>query len=126
MISEHANVRKALDSFFHAVDKRDWKTVEDVLAPDFHFYGDDLMVLDRLQFIDAMRADDMKIDKLDLKDVTINLSPDGQMAWATYRAHLESTMRNSPYNMDSAETVVLRKEQGNWKLTHNHASVKKL
>lgn len=124
--SERVNVRKALDRFFYAVDKKDWKMVEEILAADFQFYGDHLMVLNRSQFIDAMREDDMKIDKFDLKDVTIDLSPDGQMAWARYRAHLESTMRDGPYNMDSAETVVLRKEQGNWKLTHNHASVKKL
>ncbi|HKR13059.1 MAG TPA: nuclear transport factor 2 family protein [Pyrinomonadaceae bacterium] len=74
--SERANARKALDSFFLAVDKKDWKTVNELLADDFQFFGDDLTVLNRSQFIDAMRTDDMKIDKLDLKDITINLSPD--------------------------------------------------
>lgn len=126
MTTEAANVRKALDTFLHAVDVRDWKTVDEVLSADFEFYSDDLMVLTRAEFINAMREDDMKIDKLELKDVKVSLSPDGQMAWVKYGAHLESSMRGAPYNMASVETVAFRKEDGNWKMTHNHASVKKL
>lgn len=124
--TEALHVRKALDTFFHAVDVRDWKTVDEVLSADFEFYGDDSMVLTRAEFINAMREDDMKIDKLELKDVKVSLSPDGQMAWVKYSAHLESSMRGAPYNMASVETVAFRKEDGNWKMTHNHASVKKL
>ncbi len=124
--TQTASVRERLDSFFHAVDVRDWKTVEDVLASDFEFYSDDLMVLSRAEFLQAMREDDMKIDKFELKDVKVTLSPDGQMAWVKYHARMESTMKSGPYNMESAETVAFRKEDGNWKMTHNHASVKKL
>jgi len=123
---EKANVKKALESFFHAVDVKDWKLIEQVIAKDFEFYGDDSMVLTRDEFISAMKEDNMKIDKLELKDVKVSLSPDGQMAWAKYSAHLESSMRGAPYNMASVETVAFRKEDGNWKMTHNHASVKKL
>lgn len=124
--AEQANVKKALDRFFHAVDVKDWNTVESVLASDFEFYSDDYTVLTRAEFIGAMKEDDMKIDKLELKDVRVSLSPDGQMAWAKYSAHLESSIKGEPYNMKSAETVAFRKEDGQWKLTHNHASVKKL
>lgn len=124
--AQKAIVKERLDSFFHAVDVRDWKTVEDVLAPDFEFYGDDLMVLSRDEFLKAMRDDNMTIDKFELKDVKVSLSPDGQMAWVKYHARMESRMRSGPYNMESAETVAFRKEDGSWKMTHNHASVKKL
>ena len=124
--AEEANVKKALDDFFHAVEVKDWKLVDQVMAKDFEFYGDDSMVLTRNEFITAMKEDNMKIDKLELKDVRVSLSPDGQMAWVKYSAHLESSMRGEPYNMASVETVTFRKEDGSWKMTHNHASVKKL
>lgn len=124
--AEEANVKKALESFFHAVEVKDWKIIDEVMAKDFEFYGDDTMTLTRDEFISAMKEDNMKIDKLELKDVRVSLSPDGQMAWVKYSAHLESSMRGAPYNMASVETVAFRKEDGSWKMTHNHASVKKL
>lgn len=124
--AEEAEVKKALDKFFHAVDVKDWKAIDEVLAKDFEFYGDDTTVLTRDEFIKAMKDDNMQIDKLQLKNVKVSLSPDGQMAWVKYSAYLESSMRGAPYNMASVETVAFRKEDGNWKMTHNHASVKKL
>lgn len=124
--AEQANVKKTLDEFFHAVDVKDWGTVERVLASDFEFYSDDYTVLTRDEFIGAMKEDDMKMDKFELRDVRVSLSPDGQMAWAKYSAHLESSIKGEQYNMKSAETVAFRKEGGQWKMTHNHASVKKL
>lgn len=123
---EEENVKKALESFFHAVDVRNWKAVEDIIAKDFEYYGDDSVVLTRDEFINAMKDDGMKIDKLELKNVKVSLSPDGQMAWVKYSAQLESSMRGEPYNMQSVETVAFRKEGGAWRMTHNHASVKKL
>ncbi len=124
--AEEADVKKALEKFFHAVDVRDWKAVDEVMAKDFEFYGDDTTVATRDEFIKAMKDDNMQIYKFELKNVKVSLSPDGQMAWVKYGAYMESSMRDEPYNMASVETVAFRKEDGNWKMTHNHASVKKL
>lgn len=124
--SEEANVKKALDDFYHAVSVKDWKAVEGLLAQDFEFYTDDSTVVGRDEYINAMKGDDMKIAKLELKNVKVNLSPDSQMAWIKYSALLESQVNGAPYNMMSAETVALRKEGAQWKLTHSHASIKNL
>ena len=124
--AEEAAVKKALEKFFHGVETKDWKAVDEVMAKDFEFYGDDTMTLTRDEFIKAMKEDNMQIDKLELNNVKVSLSPDRQMAWVKYSAHLESLNRGEPYNMASVETVAFRKEDGNWKMTHNHASVKKL
>ena len=124
--SEEVNVRKALDAFYHAADVKDWKAIEGILAQDFEFYTDDSLVVSRDEFLKAMKDDDMKIAKLELKNVKISLSQDSQMAWIKYHAFLESQIHGEPYNMMSAETVALRKEGSQWKLTHSHASIKKL
>lgn len=124
--SEEAKVRITLDAFFHAADVKDWNGIEGLLAKDFEFYTDDSLVVSRDEFIKAMKDDDMKIAKFELKNVKISLSQDSQMAWIKYHAFLESQIHGEPYNMMSAETVALRKEGTQWKLTHSHASVKKL
>lgn len=120
------SAKRALSDFFAAVDKRDWERVEQLIASDFEFYTDDSTTLNREEFIKAMKEDDMKIAKFELKDLKISLSQDQQMAWAKYHAYMESSVRGQPYNMMSAETVALRREGGYWKLTHNHASIKRL
>lgn len=119
-------VKKTLSDFFEAVDHRNWDRVEQLIASDFEFYTDDSTVLNREEFIKAMKDDDMKIAKFELKDLKVSLSQDQNMAWAKYHAYMESSVKGQPYNMTSAETVALRKEGSVWKLTHNHASIKKL
>ena len=124
--AETRNVRRALDDFFTAADRKDWQTIDMLLASDFEFYSDDLMKLDRARFLNAMREDEMEIAQLELKDVSVLLSEDAAMAFVRYGVDLESSIHGEPYNMRSIETVVYRKEGGRWKMLHNHASIRKL
>lgn len=124
--AEARSVRRALDDFFTAADRKDWRAIDGLLASDFEFYSDGLMKLDRTQFLDAMREDEMEIAKLELKDVSVLLSEDAAMAFVRYGVDLESSIHGAPYNMRSIETVVYRKEEGRWKMLHNHASIRKL
>lgn len=123
---EAPRVRTALDSFFDAVAARDWPRVEALIADDFEFYGDDLMVLSRAEFIKAMRDDDMNIRKLELSQVQTTISDDGRLAWVKYRAYLDSDVKGQAYRMNSAETVAFRREGHQWRMTHNHASVREV
>ena len=124
--AEEANVRQALDRFFAAAERKDWQTIDGLLAEDFEFYSDGTMMLDRGGFLEAMKDDSMDITSLELNNVQVTLSGDAGMAWVKYQAAMESSIHGEPYNMASAETVVFRKESSGWKMTHNHASVKEL
>ena len=123
---ETPQVRKALDDFFVAVGARDWARVEELIADDFEFYGDDLMVLSRAEFIKAMKDDDMKIRQLEVSQVRTIVSDDRRLAWMKYRVYMDSDMRGAPYRMNSVETVAFRREGDRWRMTHNHASVRTL
>jgi len=124
--SAAASVRRALDGFFQAAEKRDWTSIRDFLAPDFEFFTDDAIILDRAGFLRAMQEDSMEIRKFALSDVKVELSPDERLAWIKYRVHLESSIRGKEYNVVTAETVVFRKDGAKWRMTHNHASIKKI
>jgi ketosteroid isomerase-like protein len=120
-----ASVRGALDSFFEAAGAKNWESIGAMLAPDFEFYTDDAIVLDRAGFLKAMQEDSMDVQKLQLSDVKVELSPDELLAWVKYRILLQSSIKGKPYNVATAETVVFRKDGGKWQMTHNHASIKK-
>jgi ketosteroid isomerase-like protein len=124
--TEEADVRRALDDFFTAAERKDWRHIDGLLSRDFSFFSDDLMKLGRAEFLKAMEDDAMEIAKLELQDVSVELSDDAAMAFVKYGVALESSIHGEPYNMLSVETVVYRKEEGRWKMLHNHASIRKL
>jgi ketosteroid isomerase-like protein len=122
--TEKVVVEQALLSFFDAARKKEWPRIDALLAPDFHFYSDSALVLDKPGFMTAMMDDSMDIDQLDLKDISVMLSSQDNVALVTYRAELKSAVKGRPYNMMSVETVVFRKDDYAWRMVHNHASIK--
>jgi ketosteroid isomerase-like protein len=124
--TEEARVEGALRGFFAAAEHKDWRALDAMLAPEFEFFSDGLLVLDKTRFLSEMRSDDMDIGKLELSQVRVVLSQDARIAWVKYRALLESSRKGQPYNMQSAETVCFRKDGDEWRMTHNHASIKEL
>jgi ketosteroid isomerase-like protein len=122
--TEKVIVEQTLRSFFDAARKKEWPRIDAMLAPDFHFYSDSALVLDKPGFMTAMMDDSMDIDQLDLKDVSVLLSNQDNVALVTYRAELKSAIKGRPYNMMSVETVVFRKDDQSWRMVHNHASIK--
>jgi ketosteroid isomerase-like protein len=125
-LAAEAEVRTVLFDFFAAAERFDWDTIDAMLAPEFEFYSDDAVIFGRQAVLDAMKADPMVIKKLDIQNPRVTLSADGSLAWIKYQVALESTVNDKPYNMNSAETVTLRKDGGRWRMTHNHASIKQL
>ena len=115
---------RVLISFFDAARKKEWPRIDALLAPDFHFYSDFALVLDKSGFMTAMMGDSMDIDQLDLKDVAVMVSSQDNVALVTYRVELKSAIKGRPYNMMSVETVVFRKDDQAWRMVHNHASIK--
>jgi len=122
--TEKVVVEQALLSFFDAARKKEWPRIDALLAPDFHFFSDSALVLDKPGFMTAMMDDGMDIDQLDLKDISVMLSSQDNVALVTYRAELKSAIKGRPYNMMSVETVVFRKDDQAWRMVHNHASIK--
>ena len=124
--AETVQVRKVLDQFFSAAKKRDWDAVAQLMSTDFELYTDGASAFNKQAYAKVLKDDDMQVTGMELKDMEIRVSSDGQMAWAKYRGLFKSTIHNQPSNMETAETVIFKKEGEQWKITRSHVSLKPL
>jgi ketosteroid isomerase-like protein len=124
-VEAEREVRAVLDTFFREAAAKNWVALSTLLADDFEFFGDDAVVVGRAEFLKAMQDDSMDIESLQLADVKVTASRGADLAIAKYRLNLRSSVQGKPYNMTSVETIGFRRESGNWRLVHNHASIQK-
>lgn len=124
--AEAVRVRAALDRFFDASKKGDWDATAELMAPDFELYTDQATGVGKDEYVRVLKQDDLVVEHMELKDVDIRVSGDGQMAWAKYRGLFRSTSQGKPADVETAETLVFTNDGGAWRITRAHASIKPL
>lgn len=122
--AESVRVRKVLDQFFSEAKKRDWDAVAELMSTDFELYTDGASAFNKQAYAKVLKEDDMQVTDMELKDMEIRVSSDGQMAWAKYRGFFKSTIHNQPTTMETAETLIFKKENEQWKIARSHVSLK--
>lgn len=124
--AETIRVKNALDQFFSAAKKRDWDAAAEFMATDFELYTDGASVFNKQDYVKVLKQDDMELNHMELRDMEVQVSSDGQMAWSKYRGLFKSTSRNQQSSVETAETLIFKKERGQWKITRAHVSSKVL
>ncbi len=124
--AETARVKQVVDQFFTAAKKRDWDATAEFMSADFELYTDGASGFDKQAYVKVLKEDDMELTSMELKDMAIRVSSDGQMAWCKYRGLFKSVSHNQPSNVETAETLIFMKEGGQWKITRAHVSLKTL
>jgi ketosteroid isomerase-like protein len=124
--AETIRVRKMVDQFYGAVKKRDWDAAAEFMSKDFELYTDGASGFNKQAYVKVLKEDDMELAYMELRDVEIRVSSDGQMAWGKYRGLFKSTSHNQPSTMETAETLIFTREGEQWKLTRAHVSLKPL
>ena len=122
--AETIRVRKVLDQFFSTAKKRDWDAVAELMSTDFELYTDGASAFDKQAYVKVLKADDMELGSMELRDLEIRVSSDGQMAWGKYRGLFKSTSHNQPGTFETAETLIFKREGEQWKITRAHVSLK--
>lgn len=121
---EQSKVKLALDNFFAAAGKQDWDKVNGMLTEDFEMFTDEVTMLNKYEWIKAMKQDDLHVAQMQLKDLRIEVSEQGQMAWCRYHGFFHISAGSQSSFVETAETVVFRNENSGWKLVQAHASTK--
>lgn len=121
---ETARVKKVLDQFFDAAKKRDWDAAAELMSTDFELYTDGASNYSKQEYVKALKADDLDVAHMELRDMEIRVSSDGQMAWTKYRGLFKMISNNKPSNVETAETLIFKREAGQWKITRAHVSSK--
>jgi ketosteroid isomerase-like protein len=124
--AETIRVRKAVDQFFGAAKKRDWDAAAELMSTDFELYTDGASVFNKQAYVKVLKEDDMELAYMELRDLEIRVSGDGQMAWGTYRGLFKMTSHNQPSTLETAETLIFKREGEQWKITRAHVSLKSL
>ena len=122
--AETIRVRKVVDQFFSAAKKRDWDAEAELMSTDFELYTDGASGFNKEAYIKVLKEDDIQLAEMELRDMEIRVSGDGQMAWAKYRGLFKFISNNQPSNMESAETLIFKREGNHWKITRAHVSIK--
>lgn len=124
--AESVRVRKVVDQLFSAAKKRDWDAAAELMSTDFELYTDGASGFNKQAYVKVLKDDDMELAYMELRDMEIRVSSDGQMAWAKYRGLFKSTSHNQPSTVETAETLIFKREGEQWKITRAHASIKPL
>lgn len=122
--AETIQVKQVLDQFFAAAKKRDWDAAAEFMATDFELYTDGASGFNKQAYVKVLKEDDMELGHMELRDMETRVSSDGQMAWTKYRGLFKSTSNNQQTNVETAETLIFKREDGRWKITRAHVSSK--
>lgn len=123
---ETVRVRNVVDQFFGAAKKRDWDAAAELMSTDFELYTDGASVFNKQAYVKVLKDDDMELAYMELRDLEIRVSGDGQMAWGTYRGLFKMSSHNQPSTLETAETLIFKREGEQWKITRAHVSLKSL
>jgi ketosteroid isomerase-like protein len=121
---EQSTVKVALDNFFAAAEKHDWDRVGGMLTEDFEMFTDEATILNKYEYIKVMKQDNLRVAQMQLKDLRIQVSEQGQMAWCRYHGFFHMYAGPQSSFVETAETLVFRNENNAWKLVQAHASIK--
>jgi ketosteroid isomerase-like protein len=124
--AETIQVKKVVDQFFSAAKKRDWDAVAEFMSTDFELYTDGASGFNKQAYVKVLKADDLQLVNIELRDMEIRVSSDGQMAWGKYRALFKGISHNQPSTAETAETLIFKRESEQWKITRAHVSLKPL
>jgi ketosteroid isomerase-like protein len=121
---EQSKVKLALDNFFAAAGKQDWDRVGGMLTEDFEVFTDEASILNKDEYIKVLKQDNLRVVQMQLKDLRIEVSGQGQMAWCRYHGFFHISAEPQSSLVETAETVVFRNENSGWKLVQAHVSMK--
>jgi ketosteroid isomerase-like protein len=121
---ERSKVKLALDNFFAAAGKQDWDKVGRMLTEDFEVFTDEVTILNKYEYIKVLKQENLRVTQMQLKDLRIEVSEQGQMAWCRYHGFFHIFAGSESSFVETAETVVFRNENSGWKLVQSHASIK--
>jgi uncharacterized protein (TIGR02246 family) len=124
--ADTVRVRKVVDQFFSAAKKRNWDAAAELMATDFELYTDGASWFNKEAYVKVLKEDDVELTDMELRDMEIRVSSDGQMAWGKYRGLFKMSSHNQPSTMETAETLIFKREGEQWKITRAHVSLKPL
>jgi cytochrome c peroxidase len=117
-------VRQVIDQFYAAAQRRDWDGAGALMAHDFEINTDGAESYGKKAYIALLKEDDLVVERMALRNLTVEVSSDSRMAWATFHGYFEMTQHGARHDVQTAETLILSRRGDRWEIVRAHASVK--
>jgi uncharacterized protein (TIGR02246 family) len=127
--AEKSAINAVLDNYIRSIENEDIELYGKIFVHDPDMVNFGTGAKERIVGWDALRtaieAQNAALSetKITQSDVTINLSPEGQFAWATCLWDFKSTMEAQVMQLPVRCSWVLEKRGNDWKIVHFHKSV---
>jgi Domain of unknown function (DUF4440) len=121
--ASEAGVRSTIDAFFTAARRHDWDATGRMMAANFRIWVDGEESMDRETYVALMKEDDLEVVDMKLDDLEVGVSKDGSMAWARYRATVDSVTKEKRSLERTAETLLFDRLNDQWMMRHIHVSL---
>jgi ketosteroid isomerase-like protein len=117
-------VRLVIDQFYAAARRRDWDAAGALLAPEFEIFTDGAESFGKTAYVALLKEDDLVVERMALRNVTIRVADDRRMAWASFHGAFAMTTHGARHDVQTAETLILSRRGDRWQIVRAHASIK--
>ena len=120
---ERAAVRQVIDDFYEAATQQDWNRISALMTDDFRLFADGATVFTKRPYLEILESEDLGVLDMALNGLEIHVASGGETAWCTFNGYFK---HSEELEVETAETLIFVKKEGDWKILHSHASVKML
>ena len=127
--AEKSAIQGILDSYILSIENEDIELYGKIFVhvPNMVNFGtganERIVGWDALKKVIEEQNAALSETKITQSDVTINVSVDGQFAWATSLWNFKATMGGQVMQLTVRCSWILEKQNNNWKIVHFHKSV---
>lgn len=126
--AEKTAVKAILDSYVKSIMDEDMELYAENIAHDeamvnFGAFGAPIIGWEALKQVMDAQNETLSETKIDVSDVTIHVSGDGKLAWATCLWKLTAMLGEEPIEFPIRCTWVLEKREDRWLIVHFHKSM---
>jgi len=127
--AEKTKIKAVLDSYITSIENEDMGLYSRIIMHDPDMVNFGTAVTERIVGWEALRnlieAQNAALSetKITQSDVTIDLSPEGQFAWATSLWNFRATMDSQTIDLPVRCTWILEKRNKDWEIVHFHKSI---
>lgn len=120
-LASHAGPEEAADAFNTAIEKADPAAVEHLLAEDVMILEGGHAQKSRAEYMGGHMKSDMEFIPHMTRTVTDrSVHTDGDLAWVVTFSNMKGTFRGRDYDFKSREMLVMKRIDGDWKITLVH------
>jgi len=120
---ERERISEVVTEFFQALEEENWELFRELVHQEWKYFSPTgrIHTLDEIMDIFEERVSDLSVE---IEDLSVRISGDGNMGWATFTSEVHHMMQEEHIEAYGLSTMVLERENDRWLIIHLHVSVR--